>query len=281
MSRRKVLVVGASSGFGAAIAEILVAQGDCVIGTSRSAPADGPVSDRGPTMARLDVCDSESVTALATRLEHAGAMPDVLIYNAGFGISGAIEDTRIETAKSQFETNFFGAHSVVRAFLPSMREKRNGRIILIGSIGGRIPIPFQAFYSASKAAADVYVKALRMETKAFGIHVTLIEPGDHHTGFSSARPTSESSESSAYQPQAARALKIMEESEKSGAPASDVAELVARVASLKKPKSSYVQGSSIEKLSLTLQKYLPSGSFESFLMSAYKVPSNLKRDSNT
>lgn len=272
MNQRTVLVVGASTGFGAATAKLFVDGGARVIGTSRSAPPSGPVQATGLTMAQLDICDDASVAALAARLAEAGASPDVIVLNAGYGISGAVEDTPVEQVHAQFNTNVFGVHRVVRAFLPGMRERRSGRLILIGSVAAQIPIPFQSFYSASKAAAEAYMAALRMEVAAFGIHVSTIEPGDHDTGFGAARAANDSGPDSPYQPQAQRAVAIMEASESSGAPAEDVARLVVRIAGLQRPKGVYVQANAMERLALGLKKVLPAGLFERITMDTYKVP---------
>ncbi|HPF22278.1 MAG TPA: SDR family NAD(P)-dependent oxidoreductase [Hyphomonas sp.] len=267
-----VLVVGASTGFGAAIAEAFAARGDRVIGTSRSAPKDGPVAETGLTMARLDVCDDASVVALAARLEAAGIVPDLIVLNAGYGISGAVEDTDVAAAMAQFNTNFFGVHRMVRAVLPGMRARGSGRLIVVGSVAGRIAIPFQAFYSASKAAVASYVDALRMETAAFGIDVVLVEPGDHNTAFGAARPPSESGPDSVYQPQAQRAVAIMEASEHAGAPATDMARRVLAIAAMRCPKGRYLQANAVEKMGLFLQPVLPAAWFERVIMDMYKVP---------
>jgi len=272
MNQRTVLVVGASTGFGAATAKLFVDGGARVIGTSRGAPPDGPVHATGLTMAQLDVCDDASVAALAARLAEAGALPDVIVLNAGYGIAGAVEDTPVEHVQAQFNTNMFGVHRVVRAFLPGMRERRSGRLILIGSVAAQIPVPFQSFYSASKAAAEAYMSALRMEVAAFGIHVSTIEPGDHDTEFGVARAANDSGPDSAYQPQAQRAVAIMEASESRGAPAEDVARLVVRVAQARRPKGVYVQANAMERLALGLKKVLPAGLFERIIMDTYKVP---------
>ena len=272
VSARTVLVVGASTGFGAATAKMFVDRGARVIGTSRTAAPDGPIDDAGLTMVQLDVCDDASVDALATRLAEAGVLPDLIVLNAGYGISGAVEDTPIEQMRAQFNTNLFGIHRVVRSFLPGMRERRRGRLILIGSVAARIPIPFQSFYSASKAAAEAYMAALRMEVAAFGIHACTIEPGDHATAFGAARAPTDSGPDSAYQPQAQRAVAIMEASETKGAPAEDVARLVVRVAGIRRPKPVYVQANAVERLALALRSAVPGRLFERIVMDTYKVP---------
>lgn len=274
---RSVLVVGASTGFGAAIAEAFAAQGDRVIGTSRGAADDGPIAETGLTMARLDVCDDASVAALAARLDAARIVPDLIVLNAGYGISGAVEDTDVAAAMAQFNTNFFGVHRMVRAVLPGLRARGSGRLIVVGSVAGRIAIPFQAFYSASKAAVASYVDALRMETAAFGVDVVLVEPGDHNTAFGAARAPSESGPDSAYQPQAQRAVAIMEASEHAGAPATDMARRVLAIATLKRPKGRYVQANAVEKVGLFLQQALPAAWFERMIMDMYKVPGSSRQ----
>ena len=123
---------------------------------------------------------------------------DVLINNAGFGISGAIEETSEEEAYSQFNTNFFGMHRMCRNVLPIMRKQRKGLIINIGSVAGLFSIPFQTMYSASKYAMECYTEALRMEVRDWGIRAVIIEPGDTRTGFTDNRYYCAESENTAY-----------------------------------------------------------------------------------
>lgn len=274
MSQKTALVTGASTGFGAAIADGLVQAGYRVIGTSRKAPASGDIQASGLTMAQLDVCEDASVSALCERLKNQDCLPDLVVMNAGFGISGAVEDTPVSDAYDQFNTNFFGVHRLVRELLPMMRERRSGRLIVIGSVAAQIPVPFQAFYSASKSAVATYAEALRMEVAAFGISVSLIEPGDHKTEFGAARTESASSPESAYEPQSSRAIGIMEANEQEGAPATNIAKLVIRIANARRPKFRYVAANTFEHLGLGLRKILPASAFEKMIMSTFKVPRN-------
>ncbi|MFI5182801.1 MAG: SDR family NAD(P)-dependent oxidoreductase [Vicinamibacteria bacterium] len=181
-SRRVVLVTGASSGIGAATASLLVDRGFLVFGGSRKPPAlPGPV--RPLTM---DVLDEASVRrAVGEVVTEAGPL-DGLVCNAGFGVFGSIEETDLARVRAQFETNVFGTLNAIRAVLPAMRGRRQGRIVIVGSLAGRAPIPFQAHYSASKAALEALALALRIEVRPFGICVSLIEPGDIRTGFNEA-----------------------------------------------------------------------------------------------
>ncbi len=133
----------------------------------------------------MDVRDEAAVgRAVADVVARAGHL-DAVVCNAGFGIFGSIEETPLDSARAQFETNVFGVLACLRAALPHLRASR-GRVALVGSLSGRAPIPFQAHYSASKAAVDSLAQALRMEIAPFGVAVSLVEPGDIKTAFNEA-----------------------------------------------------------------------------------------------
>jgi NAD(P)-dependent dehydrogenase (short-subunit alcohol dehydrogenase family) len=170
---RVVLITGASSGIGQATASLLADRGYKVFGTSRQPRSD--TSD-GFVMLQLDITSDTSVKACIHAVMQRTGRMDILINNAGYGLSGAIEETSIQEAKSQFETNFFGAVRMVKTVLPVMRQQRSGHIINISSMGGVVGNPFLGFYSASKFALEGYTEALRHEVKRFNIHVSLVEP---------------------------------------------------------------------------------------------------------
>jgi len=163
-----VLVTGASSGIGQATARLLTEQGFKVYGTSRK--PDG-------NLIPLDVRSDDSVRAC---VERVGPI-DVLVNNAGYTLMGAAEETSVDEAKAQLETNFFGVVRMVNAVLPAMRKAGAGKIINVGSLAGITAIPFGAFYTASKFALEGYSEALWHELRPLGINVTLIEPGFVHT----------------------------------------------------------------------------------------------------
>jgi short-subunit dehydrogenase len=269
---RLALVIGASTGFGAAIAAQLRREGFGVVGTSRRAVPNTPIDLQSDTLQCVDVCDEKSVQALKSHLLKHHFNPDVIILNAGFGISGPVEETPTELAEAQFATNFFGLHRVVHAFLPKMRQRGSGQLIFIGSIARQLPLPFQTFYTASKAALAAYSDALRMEVMVYGINVSNIEPGDHQTEFASSRAFTTEATNGAYQPQAARALVLYETGEKSGAPASKLATLVARVAMTSKPEKTYRSCIAKERIALALQVILPAALFERVMMFTFKIP---------
>ena len=177
--RKTVLITGASSGLGAEMARHMVDLGWRVFGTSRKPRAP----EQGIEWLALDVCDDDSVdSALARLFEEVGHL-DGLVCNAGFGIYGSVEETPLERARAQFETNFFGVLRVLTPVLTRMREANSGRILLVGSLAGRAPIPFQAHYSASKAAIEALAFSLANELDPFDVSVSLIEPGDINTPF--------------------------------------------------------------------------------------------------
>ena len=157
-NQRVVLVTGASSGIGKCCAEYLCNKGYRVYGTSRKADSSDskqrPSNINSTQMIRMDVTDEPSVKQGVADIIARESRIDVVINNAGFGIIGALEDTSIDEAKSQLETNFFGALRVCRAVLPTMRKQRSGYIVNISSIGGLIGLPFQSAYSASKFALE-------------------------------------------------------------------------------------------------------------------------------
>ncbi len=189
---KTVLITGATSGIGAAAAAMLANQGFRVFGTSRHEP-ESPVP--GTQWVEMDVCDPESVAKGVTQVLAAAGSIDGLVCNAGFGIFGSIEEVSIEASRRQFDTNFHGVLRTVKSVLPHMREARGGRIVLVGSLAGRAPIPFQAHYSASKAAVDSLAGALFNEVRSFGISVSLVEPGDINTPFNEAMDWGEGDDS--------------------------------------------------------------------------------------
>jgi short-subunit dehydrogenase len=223
-----VLVTGASSGIGQAIAQLLTARGFTVFGTSRK-----PTGNLIP----LDVRSDDSVRAC---VERVGKI-DVLVNNAGYSLMGSAEETSLDEAKAQLETNFFGVVRMVKAVLPGMRKAGAGKIITIGSLAGITAIPFGAFYTASKFALEGYTEALWHELRPFGIHVTLIEPGFIAT------PIGESTQIaaaplSAYDGVRQRATHALDQHVKDGISPDAVAQRVLRVIQSRSPTLRYRVG---------------------------------------
>lgn len=176
-----ILVTGASSGIGQATARLLADRGFTVFGTARK-PAARKQSD--VTMVPLDVRSDESVRACVAEVGRV----DVLVNNAGYSLTGAAEETSLEEAKAQLETNFFGLVRMVNAVLPAMRAAGAGKIVNVSSLAGNTAIPFSGFYSASKFAVEGYSEALWHELRPFGISVSLVEPGFVNTPIGEASP---------------------------------------------------------------------------------------------
>ena len=225
-----VLVTGCSSGIGLETAKAMKARGYKVYGFCRNTQ-DIP----GQTVIRCDVSDEDQVIESVGRIMDAEGRIDTVINCAGFGISGAVEFTDLDDAKSQFDTNFFGMVNVNKAVIPHMRERGCGRIINISSVAAPAGIPFQAYYSASKAAIDSYSLALRNEVRPFGIEVGSILPGDIRTGFTKARRKNMMGDD-IYNGRIARSVSTMERDEENGIPAEDAGRSVADYATSQRLK---------------------------------------------
>jgi NADP-dependent 3-hydroxy acid dehydrogenase YdfG len=187
-SSRVWLITGSSTGFGRALAEAVLAEGDRVIVTARNLNKIQDLAQQYPQTAKavcLDVTDPVSIqTAVQNGLEAFDRI-DVLVNNAGYGLMGAIEEVSDQQIRDQFETNFFGLLNVTRAVIPIFRKQNSGHIVNISSIAGRLTSPVLGLYCASKFAVEGLSETLAQELEPFGIHVTIIEPSGFGTDFSS------------------------------------------------------------------------------------------------
>jgi NAD(P)-dependent dehydrogenase (short-subunit alcohol dehydrogenase family) len=266
-SNKVILITGASSGFGYAIAKALAAKGYRVFGavrTPRTAPADGF------TTLPLDVTQDESVRACISKVIEMAGRIDAVVNNAGIGIAGAIEDTLPAEAQLQFDTNFFGLHRVCRAVLPHLRAQRAGTIINISSLAGRISLPFQGFYSATKFAIEAYTEALRMEVRPFGISVSMIEPGDFATSFTAnRRMTTETVPASPYYESATRAIAAMARDEQANRDLSPVIAAVETILRSRRPALRYPRANTVQRLFNALRPFLPQALSEYLIRDTY------------
>ena len=181
-----VLITGASSGIGAATARRLAAAGFKVYATARNVEALSSLKSAGCEILALDVSSEASRRSVVAGIEAREGSVGVLINNAGYSQSGALETLSLEAVRKQFETNVFGPLRLMQLVLPGMREAGCGRIINISSMGGKLTFPGGGAYHASKYALEALSEALRFEVKGFGIDVVLIEPGLIKTGFADA-----------------------------------------------------------------------------------------------
>lgn len=261
---KEVLVTGAGSGLGLACAEAFAASGCHVVSVSRSCKEETRKVGAGSidTM-KMDVNDDESIRRVV------GTMPrvDIVVHCAGFGIAGAAEDTPIDLARAQMETNYFGVLRVNARVLPKMRAQKSGLVLLISSVAGRIGIPFQSHYSSSKFALEAYCEALRMECAPFGIRASLIEPGDTRTGFTGARSKA-LDERSPYYEVCRRSVARMEHDEQNGKPPESVSKVALKLAARKNPPVRVAVGLEYKAL-LFLKRLLPDKLAEWILTAMY------------
>jgi NAD(P)-dependent dehydrogenase (short-subunit alcohol dehydrogenase family) len=250
---RVVLITGASSGIGRACAAHLAALGYRVYGASRH-----PAAGSGAEPVAMDVTDDVSVREAVTRIIDREGRIDILVNNAGVALAGAVEDTTVEEARKQFDVNFFGVLRVCRAVLPTLREQRSGYIVNIGSIAGLVAVPYQGFYSASKFALEGFSESLRHELKPFGIHVVLIEPGDHRTGLTVNRIRTVASETNpAYRDRFSIAAARMEADEQNGPEPDAIARLLHRIVKKARPRLRYTAGPVPQRAAVWLKRLLP------------------------
>lgn len=268
-----ILITGASSGIGLACALFFARYGYHVWGVSRSGACERVLPDL-VHLSSMDVTDDQSVAEGTHRIwEEAVYMTGdgigTVIHCAGFGIGGSAEDTPLEAVYSQFETNYFGVLRVNGNLLPLMRSRGPSLVIVLGSVAGKIGIPFQSHYSSTKFALEAYIEALRMEGKALGIRATVIEAGDTSTPFTQRR-NKVIHERSVYRDSASRALETMERDEQRGYSADTVAKVVFKTAQSTHPPVRRCVGTSYALL-LVLKRLLPDRIVESILMHKYHV----------
>ena len=271
MEKKVILLTGASSGIGYQTAEMLAKQGHVVYGAARRVEKMEPLTACGVKPLKMDVTDEQSVSEAVESIISAEGRIDVLVNNAGYGSYGAVEDVDIAEARKQFDVNLFGVAVLTRKVLPYMRQQHSGTIINISSMGGRVTTYFGAWYHATKYALEAFSDALRMETRQFGIHVAIIEPGGIKTpwGFIAADHLAESAKGGAYEAQAAKTAEGMRR-QYSGKMMSDpsvIARAISRATNARRPKTRYLIGFGAKPIVL-LHTILPTRWFDWMMMHA-------------
>ena len=274
-NHRVVLITGASSGIGQTCGNYLYQRGYRVYGTSRHAKMPARVDRNHRQSASfilipMDVTDEVSVRQGVDFVMQCEERLDVVVNNAGIVIAGAVEDTALEEAQYQFETNFFGVIRVCRAVLPIMRQQGGGYIVNISSLGGLMGLPFQGLYSASKFAIEGLSEALRMEVRPYGIRVVMIEPGDTHPGTKRFK-TQAAQADTVYVEQCNKAVGVMEADEMNGESPDKVVHLLERIITHPTPRLRYTVGPLPERIAVTAKKLIPSSVFEWGVMKYYKL----------
>jgi|TARA_B110000967_G_C18749170_1_gene491896 short-subunit dehydrogenase len=263
-----VLITGGSSGLGKSIGEFLIEKKFKVYGTSRY-PEKYPDS-KFPIL-KLDINQPDSICACVTELISKTNRIDILINNAGVGITGPIEEIPINEMKRNFDTNFFGPVQMINTVLPYMRKQNTGLILNVTSIAGYMGLPFRGIYSAGKGALELITESYRMELKDFNIKMSNIAPGDFDTNIAAGRYQAPELENSAYKTSYGNAIKLMNSHLDSGEAPLLMAKAVYKVITSKNPKIHYKVGAVFQKFSVVLKRILPDHLFERLLMLFYKI----------
>jgi len=260
-----ILITGASSGIGLAMATYLAGRGYIVYGGSRSAPANDQIH-----VLKLDVANEKSVSQAVSQIMDEQGQIDTLINNAGVGVIGSVEKTPIEDVRKAIEVNVFGTVTVCQAVLPIMRTQKHGKIINISSLGSIIGMPYRGFYSSSKASIDIITEALRFEVAGFGIQACTVHPGDVNTGMAEHRIMSVDFDEPAYGRSIKKALESINAAVGKGKNPAYFGPFIEKLLLAKKLKRSYFAGSFTEELGIHLKKFMPSSSYEAMLKSHFE-----------
>lgn len=263
-----IFITGASSGIGKAMGEYLSSKDYQVFGTSRNPKR---IKDSKFPLIKMDVNDTDSITAAFSEVIATAKRIDVVINNAGVGITGPIEETPEVEIKNAFSTNLFGPINVIKAVLPQMRSQGHGHILNITSIAGYMGLPYRGIYSATKAALEITIEAMRMETIQFGIKMTNVAPGDFATNIAAGRYHAPVLENSPYKKAYGNTLKLMDKHVDGGENPLKMAKVVYDVINTPNPKIHYRVGAPMQKFSIVLKRILPDKVYENLLLKHYNL----------
>ena len=276
---KAVLITGCSSGIGWATARRLADVGWKVYATARNVEDIAPLEERGCGLLPLDVTDEDSMRSAVDEVERREGAVGILVNNAGYSQSGAVEAVPMEKVRRQFETNVFGLARMCQLVLPGMRRQGYGRIVNVSSMGGRLTFPGAGYYHATKHAVEALSDALRFEVEGFGVKVSVIEPGLIRTGFAQAAVGSMDGSDgedpyAGFDEGVARATSENYErgpiSRLAGEPEA-VAEAIEQAISARSPKSRYAVSPSA-RLFLGLRRLLPDRTWDAALRTSYPQP---------
>jgi short-subunit dehydrogenase len=257
LKNKTTLVTGVSSGIGREIAQLLAERGARVFGTVRDPKSAKPI--HGVEIVRMDVTDDASVSAAVQSVEQKAEPVQILVNNAGYALTGALEETSIAEAKQQFETNFFGLLRVTNAVLPGMRQAGHGRIVNISSVVGFIPAPYMGIYAASKHAVEGYTWTLDHEVREFGVRAVLVEPAYTKSNISQNEKTA-STALKEYAGQRQRMKEAVRHGIEHGDEPQLVAEAVWKAVSTNSPRLRYPVGKGV--LLSRLRRFAPASVFD-------------------
>ncbi len=277
MPSRAVLITGCSTGIGKHTAIRLARAGHPVYATVRR-PEDGTeLTAAGCHVLTMDVRDEASTAEAVAAVEAAEGAVGVLVNNAGYAPSGAVEAVPLDAVRAQFETNVFGYLRMAQLVLPGMRRQRQGRIINVSSLAGEVVFPGAGIYAASKHAVEALSDALRFEVRGFGVHVSVIQPGPIRTGFTSTattsmpKPTGPDDPYAAFHAAVAKADADTDNSAIAGKP-EHVAAAIAAAVTARRPKPRY-RVTAVAHLMPAVHDLLPDRVFDAFLRTQASPPS--------
>lgn len=273
-----VLVTGAASGIGKATALRLVQAGFTVVASARREDQLADLARAGCKTVALDVADEASRVAAIARIEREVGTVGILVNNAGYSQSGAIEEIPIDRWQRQFDTNVFGLVRLCQLVLPGMRAQGWGRIVNVGSMGGTLTFPGGGAYHASKYAVEAISDALRFEVRGFGVDVILVQPGLIRTGFGEAVTQNiTSAETGPYAGFSAAVAKASVEAYEKGPLAAlggepdDVAKVISRALEARRPRARYRVTPSASLL-MNTRRLLSDAAWDAFVRSSFPQP---------
>jgi len=273
---RAALITGCSTGIGRATALALLAKGFTVYATARRLESIEDLAALGCRTLTLDVTSEESMVAAVAAVEAEHGHVEVLVNNAGYALQGPVEETSLDAVRAQFETNVFGLTRLCQLVLPGMRAARSGRIVNIGSMGGRFTFPGGAFYHASKHAVEAISDALRLEVAPFGVHVSLVQPGPVVSAFVDSAVDSVDVTDGPYaefNQQLVDRYRQAYDGSSSNLEISPekVADVIASAATSSRPRSRYAVGAMAKTL-ITTRRLLPDVAWDTVVRQTWPTP---------
>lgn len=263
-----ILITGGSSGIGKSIGEYLQTKGCTVYGTSRTPEK---YTDSLFELIALDVRDTASIKAAVAYILTKEKTIDVVINNAGVGITGPLEETPLDEIRNNFETNFYGPIAVIQAVLPQLRHQKSGLIINITSIAGYMGLPYRGIYSASKSALEILTEAISIEIKPFGVHITNVAPGEFATDIALSRYHAPIIKGSVYEKSYQNTLNQLNNHLNGGDDPIKMAIAIHKIIETKTPKLHYKVGAFMQRFSIVLKRILPDLVYEKMLRNHYKL----------
>lgn len=276
--KKTVLITGVSSGIGKAAAKQFLEKGFKVIGTARRKESLSDLAEQGVKTVSLDVTKEESIQSAFKEIFNAHPNIDILVNNAGYSQNGFLEELTVEQLRYQFEVNVFGLIRVTQMVLPAMRKAKQGRIINVGSVGGDFTTAGASAYHASKYAVESFTDGMRQELKRFNIEVSVIKPGGVATNFveNGIKAYPEPIQGNPYQQQRAKFNEMLEsilDPDKSSFPlleAEQVADVIFKAATVKKPKTRYRVGSTAKMMPI-IKTLMSDKAFDNMILKQLKL----------